>query len=245
MPIGGFGSLEKSLAGWNFESINVRASSVQAARQAKWATKSPGVSRKPLRSLKGLPHDGAASNGKIYGNRRVLQAAYEREVLRERYRPARVNLLFVGEAPPASGRFFYRADSGLYRAVRSAFIVAFPAIRSADFLESFQALGCYLQDLCERPVDDLDPQRRKRICAEGETGLASRIQFLQPKTMVTVVRSIFNNVERAQKLAGWTGLHVSLPYPGRWRHHQVVFEEAVVPILRRELDGSVIVSRLA
>src|ERR1700720_3952865 len=72
------------------------------------------------------------------------KTALSRERLRERYRPARVKLLFVGEAPPASGRFFYRADSGLYHAIRSAFVGAFPSVRSADFLDSFQALGCYL-----------------------------------------------------------------------------------------------------
>lgn len=117
-------------------------------------------------------------------------------------------------------------------------MAAFPSVRTADFLERFQALGCYLVDLCERPVDDLETQERRRICAEGETRLAGRIRLLQPETMVTVVRSIFSNVERAQKVAGWTGLHVGLPYPGRWRHHQAVFEEALVPILRRELGGA-------
>ena len=42
------------------------------------------------------------------------EAALAREHLRRRYRPAHVDLLFIGEAPPASGRFFYQADSGLY-----------------------------------------------------------------------------------------------------------------------------------
>ena len=77
------------------------------------------------------------------------KTADAKEVLRERYRPAHVRLLFVGEAPPASGLFFYRADSGLYRAIRSAFVTAFPALRSEDFLASFQALGCYLVDLSQ------------------------------------------------------------------------------------------------
>jgi hypothetical protein len=165
-------------------------------------------------------------------------ATKSREVLRERYRPARVNLLFVGEAPPASGRFFYRGDSGLYRAMLGAFMIAFPSIRSADFLDSFQALGCYLVDLCGSPVDNLGPQKRKRICLEGEVSLGSRILLLQPKAIVTVVRSIFTNVEHSLKLADWTGLHVGMPYPGRWRHHRVVFEEALVPILRTELEGT-------
>jgi hypothetical protein len=115
------------------------------------------------------------------------KTADSRELLRERYCATRVRLLFVGEAPPASGLFFYRADSGLYRAIRSAFITAFPALRNADFLESFQALGCYLVDLCGRPVDRLAKQDRKRVCAESEVRLARTIRRLQPQTVVSVV----------------------------------------------------------
>jgi hypothetical protein len=46
--------------------------------------------------------------------------AIGREHLRKHYRPDRVRILFVGESPPASGRFFYQADSGLYRAATAA-----------------------------------------------------------------------------------------------------------------------------
>ena len=164
------------------------------------------------------------------------KTADSRELLRERYCPTRVRLLFVGEAPPASGLFFYRADSGLYRAIRSVFVTAFPALRSADFLESFQELGCYLVDLCGTPVDRLDKEERKRVCAESEVRLARTIRRLQPQTVITVVRSISTNVERAQRRADWVGLHVSLPYPGRWHHHQVAFEESILPVLRRQLS---------
>src|SRR5882757_4204708 len=117
-----------------------------------------------------------------------------RELLREHYRPARVKVLFVGEAPPASGLFFYHADSGLYRAIRGAFVKAFPDLRDADFLKAFQTLGCYLVDLCGRPVDHLDAQKRKQLCAEGEVRLAGTIHQLQPEVIVTLLRSIATNV---------------------------------------------------
>jgi len=68
------------------------------------------------------------------------KSADSRELLRERYCPTRVRLLFVGEAPPASGLFFYRADSGLYRAIRSAFVSAFPAPEMQIFSNHFRRL---------------------------------------------------------------------------------------------------------
>lgn len=161
------------------------------------------------------------------------------EKLRTSYRPAQVNMLFVGESPPASGRFFYRADSGLYRATRSAFVRAFPSLESVEFLDSFRQLGCYLIDLCDTPVDQLPKGERRNACAESELSLARQIVELQPRTMVSMVRSIAANIRRALGTAHWTGEYVELPYPGRWRRHQVTFEETLVPLLRRELHPQV------
>jgi hypothetical protein len=162
-----------------------------------------------------------------------LAAAQER--LRRRYRPARVRILFVGESPPASGRFFFHADSGLYRAIRNTFLSAFPDLKDADFLESFREMDCYLVDLCRRPVDRLTRTRRRLACTRGETRLSGIIRRLKPEVIVTVVRSIAGNVQRAQAQAGWHGTGVELPYPGRWKTHQVAFERGLRPILRRTL----------
>lgn len=56
---------------------------------------------------------------------------------REDYLPDAVQVLFIGESPPAGGTFFYRANSGLYRATREAFAAGgFPAT-DGDFLRAF------------------------------------------------------------------------------------------------------------
>ena len=166
-----------------------------------------------------------------------------RERLRKRHRPRRVSVLFVGEAPPASGRFFYQADSGLYRAIREAFVEAFPVLRERHFLTSFRRMGCYLVDLCGGPVDHLNGGRRKKARREGETRLSVVLKQLCPEVVVTVVRSIAANVERSQARAGWSGLHMNLPYPGRWHHHRIAFIQALVPILRKNFNRNL--SRIA
>lgn len=158
--------------------------------------------------------------------------AIAKERLRRRYRPRRVRLLFVGESPPASGRFFYQADSGLYRAFRRTFVQAFPDLENADFLESFRDMGCYLVDLCGKPVDRLTPQKRRQACIDGEERLAQMIGRLDPVIIVTVVRSITKNVRRAQQKAGWTGTRLELPYPGRWKQHREEFAKSLIPVLR-------------
>lgn len=155
-----------------------------------------------------------------------------REHLRGRYLPRRVRVLFVGEAPPASGRFFYQGDSGLYRAIREAFVEAFPALRERHFLESFRRMGCYLVDLCRIPVDHWGSGRRKKARREGETRLSNALKQLRPEVVVTVVKSVADNVERSQTQARWSGLHRKLPYPGRWHHHRIAFFQTLVPLLR-------------
>ena len=161
--------------------------------------------------------------------------AIGRERLRKHYRPDRVRILFVGESPPASGRFFYQADSGLYRAVKDTFLRPFPSLRGADFLDSFCSLGCYLVDLCGEPVDNLTHGARRQACRKGETRLAQKIRELRPQTIVTVVRSIRENVKRARERAGWSGPHLELPYPGRWHRHRTKFCQLLVPFLRQTL----------
>ena len=154
-----------------------------------------------------------------------------REALRNRFRPASLKLLFIGEAPPASGRFFYQADSGLYRAMREAFQLVDPTISEADFLTQFQAFGCYLIDLCPDPVDQLAANLRRASCVANEGALADKIGRLYPRAVATVVRSIEASVERSLRLANWHGPIVHLPYPGRWSHHKAEFIRTLKPLL--------------
>ena len=156
-----------------------------------------------------------------------------RERLRRKYRPVRVKILFVGESPPASGRFFYQADSGLYRAMRDTFARALPDLNGRDFLESFQTLGCYLVDLCGEPVDRFDSKSRKQACVNGEVRLSRMIRQLRPDIIVTLVRSIAPNVRRAQQRAKWCGQYLELPYPGRWQSHRIEFDKKLVRFLRQ------------
>jgi hypothetical protein len=161
----------------------------------------------------------------------------ERERLRESFRPSRIQLLFVGESPPASGRFFYAANSGLYRAMRAAFQTADSSIEEEAFLTEFRARGCYLTDLTHEPVDHLDAPLRRTMRTNGEKLLAREIARLQPQMIAPVLRSIVNNVENAATLANWRGQILQLPYPGRWSRHREAFIETLVPCILRLKSG--------
>jgi hypothetical protein len=159
----------------------------------------------------------------------------KRERLSRSYRPSRVRILFVGESPPASGRFFYQADSGLYRAIREAFVSAFPALDPRDFLQSFRDLGCYLVDLCPTPIDHLSSASRKKAHRSGELQLSKTIRKLRPRILIILLRSIVPNVQCAAQSANWSGQTVTFAYPGRWFHHRAAFVRRMAPILRKNL----------
>src|SRR5215475_10648558 len=76
----------------------------------------------------------------------------QREALRESFRPERIRLLFIGEAPPASGRFFYSRNSGLYRAMREAFAAIAPLLRAiASHVERSASRGNWHGERVELP----------------------------------------------------------------------------------------------
>jgi hypothetical protein len=154
-----------------------------------------------------------------------------RERLRRRYRPERIQLLFIGESPPASGRFFYRRDSGLYRAIRDTFRTIDPSVTDETFLEVFRNSGCYLIDLCASPVDDLDVHSRRAACVAAEAMLTRKIRMREPAAIVVLVKSIRDNVRRATAGTGWRGPILELPYPGRWSNHREIFREGLAPQL--------------
>jgi len=166
-----------------------------------------------------------------------VRGAGQLERLRCRYRPEAVRLLFIGEAPPASGRFFYRGDAGLYRAMRGAFQMADPSIAEETFLKAFMDAGCYLIDLCRKPVDDLDARSRRAAHLAGEEALSRALVQLRPLTIATLLRSIEGNVARAALRAQWSGGVIHLPYPGRWLRHQEIFVRDIVPVICELLHG--------
>ena len=162
----------------------------------------------------------------------IVQTKREREALRRSFQPSRVELLFIGESPPASGRFFYSGNSGLYRAMRAAFQKADTNIGDENFLASFRAYGCYLTDLSHEPIDHLDPPLRRAMRSEGEKLLARELIRLQPAIIAPVLRSIVSNVNNAVLRAKWQGQILQLPYPGRWSRFRETFIDGLVPVIR-------------
>ena len=128
------------------------------------------------------------------------------EQLREEYKPGEVNVLFIGESPPQSGKFFYKEDSILYKYTREVFNLVYKGKYTTEFLEFFKSLGCYLDDLCHYPINNKSDEKRFAFRKQEIPSLATRIKEMQPKAIVIVMQGIEQYVQEAITLSG---LHIS------------------------------------
>jgi len=146
---------------------------------------------------------------------------------RLKYRPSIIRLLFIGESPPANGTFFYKADSNLYRYTRMAFMQAFGDTvgSSDDFLDTFQSLGCFLDDLCPTPLNRLNKHEREHYRERSVSDLAVRIASASPQEVIVVMKAIVPAVSKAVSLAtvDLQKFHI-LPFPAQGHQKEYVNE---------------------
>jgi hypothetical protein len=140
------------------------------------------------------------------------------ERTRRRYRPPDIRdirVLFIGEAPPAGGTFFYCGNSRLHDATQQAFEKSIPAIRLVtDFRDAFMQVGCYLDDLSLKPVDDLPPSERRQACKAGVNPLTTRIRPFRPRVAVVLGYGVSKHVTKALVNAGHGDIEREcLPFP--------------------------------
>jgi hypothetical protein len=114
---------------------------------------------------------------------------------RARYRPTQITTLFVAEAPPASGNFFYFGNTQMTREMRRAID---PSITDdMAFLESFKARGWYLDDLILTPLGKVTPLDRQDAHWRAKDGLQDRIAEYRPRAIVALLHSIKPVVQAA------------------------------------------------
>lgn len=140
--------------------------------------------------------------------------------LRASFRPDRVRWLFVGESSPASGRFFYRANSNLFFAVRQAFENALgPVPGGVGFLDEFKRHGAWLVDMVDRSINRTRGRPRADAVDAGIDQLVATMAEARPDLVIAVKATLEGPVRRAAQTAGIPpdAIHV-LPFPVRqWR----------------------------
>jgi putative transcriptional regulator len=161
---------------------------------------------------------------------RPVNSASTAKKLRARYLPAKVRVLFVGEAPPAGGTFFYAGNSQMYRHLRETLQSRWGD--PDDFLQAFKNRGYFLDDLVLEPFDQIPATKRASILRRNVPLLARRMTRYQPEIVVTLLKRIGPYVEDAISQARAEVKHYCVPFPGVGQQGNFRREMAeIIPLL--------------
>ena len=135
-----------------------------------------------------------------------------------KWQPQRIKLLLIGESPPAQANnfFFYAPNSDLYNFTKKAFenvykdkISEYPA-----FLNFFMDLCCFLDDLCEEPVNYIsDKNLRRKEWVNSVESLKLRLSKNRPLVTVCIMKQIQEYVQEAIQQSGINTKYFQLPFP--------------------------------
>ena len=156
------------------------------------------------------------------------------ESLRLSYKPITIRFLFVGESPPASGRFFYDKSgmtTNTARVFERVFDISFKD--TPEFLDFFKVKGCYLDDISIIPVDNLTRLERNKVLIESLEDFSPRLTGYQPEVVVAILKSIETHVRRAMLMAKLTCPLYVPPFPGQG--HQKKFRDEMSEILKKHM----------
>lgn len=147
-------------------------------------------------------------------------------ILREWYRPHKIQVLLVAESPPASSdeevRFFYnpRQESHdyMYRSVMEA---VFPDFiyregEKESWLQRFRDAGYYMVDATDRPINHLSKaEKRDELNRSLEAALTQIKKLILPSTPIVLIKkNIFEIFNGPLRKAKFNVIHDSfLPFP--------------------------------
>ncbi|MBC8185256.1 ankyrin repeat domain-containing protein [candidate division KSB1 bacterium] len=158
------------------------------------------------------------------------------ELLRESFKPNRIRLLLIGESAPNRGKFFYEGEGCIFTTyTKHVFEKVFRKSFSdnSDFLEFFKGKNCYLEDLCQIPIDNTVLAERKRIREESVKDLAQRLETHQTEHIAIVGKNahLGDQIKRAIEKAGLSCPIDKLYFAGQ--SHQNKYKAGLEKILRK------------
>jgi hypothetical protein len=166
-----------------------------------------------LKATVGIPRAERVGGVGVADGQDSVVALARRRAAAERYRPQRIQLLLVAEAPPSElARYFYfedvKAHDSLFLNVCEVLLNRRPTRREkAKALEDLKATGVFLIDLKETPVDGSD-------LSAYVAGLLQRCAELSPERIVLIKVTVYDTAFTAMKRAGLPVVDARLPFPG-------------------------------
>ncbi|OBK23801.1 hypothetical protein A5634_05040 [Mycobacterium asiaticum] len=154
----------------------------------------------------------------------------------EQYRPERIRLLLIAEAPPADpNRYFYfhevNAYDSLFRHVARSLLAVDPTRENKpELLAQLKQDGVFLIDLNPDPIDGTPLN-------SYVPELVHRVQELSPERIVLIKATVYDAAYRTLAAAGLPVSSVRIPFPGSGQ--QTNFSQAFANAVRESEAGYV------
>lgn len=158
-------------------------------------------------------------------------SASQRRFAAAKYRPSRVRLLLVAEAPPCSpDRYFYFEDverhDGLFRYVWEGMTGVKPErTRKREYLHGLRDAGAFMIDLHEESISKPSLSDLKPMVP----GLLARCREIGPQHIVLIKASVYDAAFEQLTLAGLPVINQRIPFPSRGQQNKFLaaFRKAI------------------
>lgn len=166
---------------------------------------------------------------------------------REKYRPEKIKVLMITEAPPAEhqNRFFYyehvrRGDSLFLETIKVLFpeeVEAFETVKQiraekSYFLERLQEEGFFLMNAVESPLPNKSDAARRRVYREHLPRLIQEVlRIARPNTVIIIISAVvYRAIGRELKASGFNLIQEDMiEYPNSGQ--QLNFRRKLRPLL--------------
>ncbi len=155
------------------------------------------------------------------------------------YKPEKVKILLIGEAPGRDDKNFYLGNTNLYRTVFAAFKQLYGNFNSSEeFLQFFKAAGCFLDHLSLEHSERHDLPKRKLERQKGIIGLSGRLTVHQPETVIILMKALEKQVQQAIDLSGIKSIRhqTTVSYPAGSDTNRLACISGLVEILKVAVD---------
>ena len=154
--------------------------------------------------------------------------------LRNKYLPAKLNLIFILESPPASGKYFYDETGKISEPLFNELLKAlnYKPVDKKDGLNFFKSRGYFLVDATYKPVNKLKGKERNNTILANFSNLIDdlvNIDSDKKTPLILVKANICQLLESRLLTKGFFVLNkgVVLPFPstGQQKRFQIEIDK--------------------
>jgi hypothetical protein len=163
------------------------------------------------------------------------EASDRRDRAARKYKPTRVKLLLIAEAPPsARDRYFYfedvRVQDSLFRYVARSILGREPTRQNkAQLLAQLRDRGVFLIDLKRDPID-------RTPLSDYVPDLLRRAKRLKPEKIILIKATVYDAAFTTLRAAGLPVIDERIPFPGSGQQRR--FEAAFARALKTRAKRS-------